>query len=193
MGYVSLVALSLFAAIGGLIFAIAAAIVMRVTKTATPGRRKLWIGLPFVLGLLPALIVFAPVMAASVFDSVRPASWAFEDVFGAPPVAQSGLRARTDSGFDSRRVYLAVERTSEASAQISQYVADQSSISASDMADSVALAGDAPDWWRAGRPSITEKSCADVIQSHFVDIGDWANLIIADCPSQKRIFVLAMR
>jgi hypothetical protein len=193
MGYVSLVALTLFAALAGLVFAVAAAIVMAITKTATPLRRKVWIGLPAVLGLLPVIIVFSPMMAASVYNGVRPSSWAYEDVFGIPPVAQSGVQAATRSGFDSVRIYLAVDRTSEASAQISQYVADQSSLSASDMADSIAMAGDAPDWWRAGRSATRQKSCADVVQSHFIDVGEWSNLIIADCPSQKRIFVLAMR
>lgn len=193
MGYVSLVMLSLFAALGGLVFAIAAAILMRVTKTATPQRRKLWIGLPFALGLIPAVFAFAPLIAASIYHSIRPASWAFEDVFGTPPAAQSGLRAKTDSGFDSVRIYLAVERTSEASAQISQHITDRTPIPASDMADSIASAGDAPDWWRAGRSELKKRGCADVVESHYVDIGEWTNLIIADCPSQQRIFVLATR
>jgi isocitrate lyase len=193
MGFVSLVAMTLFAAIAGLVFAVVAAIVMAITKSATPLRRKLWIGLPALIGLIPAIIVFAPVMAASVYSSIRPASWAYEEVFGTPPAAQSALKAATSAGFDSRRIYLSVDRTAAASEQISQHVADQSSISASDMADSIAVAGDAPDWWRAGRPWLKEKSCADVVQTHYIDVGDWANLIIADCPSQKRIFVLALR
>ncbi len=193
MGTVSLVMLALLAATAGLIFAIGAATILAVTKSGTPLRRKLWIGLPFALGLVPAIIVFAPIMAASAYHGLRPASWAYQDVFGAPPAAPSGLRASTEAGFGSARIYLSVDRTAAASAQISQHVAERATIPDSDMADSVAAAGDAPDWWRAGRPGRAQKSCVDVVQLHFVDIGQWANLIIADCPSQQRIFILATR
>jgi hypothetical protein len=193
MSYVSFVALTLLAAIAGFVFAIAAAVVMAARKTATPRRRKLWIGVPAILGLLPAIVVFAPMMATTAYNGLRPDSWAYEDVFGSSPAAQAALQSATRSGFDTTRIYIAVDRTSEASAQISQFVSERSPIDNSDMADSIASDGDAPDWWRAGRNIAKKRVCADVIQSHFVDVGEWTNLIIADCPSQKRIFVLAIR
>ena len=187
-------ALAVGIAATGLVFAAVAGIVLAIRRERRRGAWRGWTGVPLGCGCAPLLVLGALIGLPWTWDSVRPASGDYEEALGAmPPASVTGLDGKTRPGFDSRAVYLGFDRTPAARTALDRQLAGATRGPDTDLIDSGAFGGDVPDWWHAAHGWVGHHDCSDVRHTPFVDFRGWDDIVIADCPSRKRIFVLASR
>lgn len=139
---------------------------------------------PFVL--LASLVFGVPFLTG-----VRPASADFEEGFGVPAGSEiRNLRGKTEAGVDARTIYLAFDNTPDAREAIVGRLPTANRVPQTDRLDSDLFSGNAPSWFKAGATGMAEGACLKRKLDEFHDALGWDDVIVVQCASDQRIYVL---
>ncbi len=164
-----------------------------VRKTQGPPILSTWVALPLGCGTLIfivlALFVGIPYLSQSLQSS--PAN--FAEVFGTIPDAEiKNLQSELDAGLDFRTVLLAFDRSDAAWGKVMRFTGDRPSLSESDLVASQTSDGSAPSWWKGAPAWVKENVCTNRRVHSLEDINGWDDIVLIDCLSDGRIYVLAI-
>jgi hypothetical protein len=153
-----------------------------------------WFLVPMGCGTGPFVAIFLLIAIPWGCQTIRPASSDFEEAFGfAPGPEIKNLKGKTEPGIDSRRIYLAFDRSDAALETAYRLTAGRHSWRKSDMVDSLALYEKIPDWWRGASPWTKRNVCLESTHHEVDEHNGWGDIVIVNCRSDGRIYVLLSR
>lgn len=119
---------------------------------------------------------------------------AFELAFGIwAPQGIGQFDAAVGRGFDFTTIFIALPDSPAARSLLNERFGQYPSGPESDLAGSLVDGGDAPDWWKGGPQWIGRNTCADRQGRELHDWREWSDVVIIDCRSDRRIYLLFNR